>query len=172
MSSNHLILCHPLLHLPSIFPSTGGFSNELALPIRWPTLCDPRGYNPPGSSVHGILQVRMLEWVAIPFSRGIFLIQGSNLGLLHCRQILYHLSHQGSAMGSLLAWRMQRLWKNPLPIFFATFLPPQPPISASYVCSLQAEEASPTLKEKSRFSLASQQPLQGHLPHLPNSLLL
>ena len=30
------------------------------------------------------------------FSWGIFLIQGSNLGLLHCRQILYHLSHLGS----------------------------------------------------------------------------
>ena len=74
MPSNRLILCHPLLHLPSIFPSIGGFSNELALPIRWPTLCDPMGCNPPGSSVPGILQVRMLEWVAIPFSRGIFLI--------------------------------------------------------------------------------------------------
>ena len=33
------------------------------------TLCDPMGYSPPGSSVHGILQARMLEWVAIPFSR-------------------------------------------------------------------------------------------------------
>ena len=45
-----------------------------------------------GSSVHGILQERILEWVAIPFSED-FLTQGSNLGLLHCRQILYHLSH-------------------------------------------------------------------------------
>ena len=34
--SNHLILCHPLLHLPSIFPSTQVFSNESALRIRWP----------------------------------------------------------------------------------------------------------------------------------------
>ena len=30
-----------------------------------PTLCDPMGYSPPGSSVHGILQARILEWVAI-----------------------------------------------------------------------------------------------------------
>ena len=60
--------------------------------------------NPLGSSVHGIFQARILEWVSIPFSRGIFLphgcpwiflIQGLNLGLLHCRQILYHQSHQG-----------------------------------------------------------------------------
>ena len=36
MSSNHLILCHPLLLLPSIFPSIRVFSNESALPIRWP----------------------------------------------------------------------------------------------------------------------------------------
>ena len=35
-----------------------------------PTLCDPRDYGPPGSSVHGILQARILEWVAISFSRG------------------------------------------------------------------------------------------------------
>ena len=36
MTSNHLILCHPLLLLPSIFPSIGAFSNELALRIRQP----------------------------------------------------------------------------------------------------------------------------------------
>ena len=34
-----------------------------------PTLCDPMDYNPPGSSVHGIFQARILEWVAILFSR-------------------------------------------------------------------------------------------------------
>ena len=34
------------------------------------TLCDPVDCSPPGSSVHGILQARILEWVAIPFSRG------------------------------------------------------------------------------------------------------
>ena len=42
----------------------------------------------------GILQARILEWVAMPSSRGSS--QGSNPGLQHCRQILYHLSHQGS----------------------------------------------------------------------------
>ena len=55
----------------------------------------------PGSSVHGILQASILEWVAVPFLQGIFLTQGSNLGFLHCRQILYHLSHQGSPILSL-----------------------------------------------------------------------
>ena len=49
-----------------------------------------------GSSVHGMLQAKILEWVAVSYSRGIFLTQESNLGLLHCRWILHHLSHQGS----------------------------------------------------------------------------
>ena len=56
----------------------------------------PLDCSPPGSSVHGILQARILEWVAVPFSRGIFPTQGSNMGLTHCRQILYHLSQQES----------------------------------------------------------------------------
>ena len=60
-----------------------------------PTLCDPMGCSPPGSSVRGISPARILEWVAISFSRGIFLTQGLNPGLLHCRQTLYRLSHQG-----------------------------------------------------------------------------
>ena len=36
----------------------------------WPTLCDPLDCSPPGSSIYGILQARILEWVAIPFCRG------------------------------------------------------------------------------------------------------
>ena len=52
------------------------------------TLCDTMDY-----TVHGILQARVLEWVAFPFSRGSSWLrrQGS---LLHCRWILYQLSHQ------------------------------------------------------------------------------
>ena len=56
------------------------------------TLCDPMDY-----PVHGILQARMLEWVAFPFSGdlpnpGIKPLQP---GLPHCRQILYQLNHKG-----------------------------------------------------------------------------
>ena len=51
-------------------------------------------YSPPGS-VHEIFQARILEWVAVHLLQGIFPTQGSNLSLLHCREILYHLSHQG-----------------------------------------------------------------------------
>ena len=39
MQPNHLILCHPLLLLPLIFPSTRVFSNELTLRIMWPKYC-------------------------------------------------------------------------------------------------------------------------------------
>ena len=55
------------------------------------TLCDPMDY-----TVHGILQARILEWVAFCFSRGIHPTQGSNPGLPHCRWIVYQLSHKGS----------------------------------------------------------------------------
>ena len=49
------------------------------------TLCDSMDCSPPGSSVYGILQARILEWVAIAFSRRIFPNEGSNPGLSHCR---------------------------------------------------------------------------------------
>ena len=45
--------------------------------------------------VHKILQARILEWVPISFSRGSSWPRDQNTGLLHCRQILYHLSHPG-----------------------------------------------------------------------------
>ena len=46
------------------------------------TLCDPLNCSPPGSSVHESLQEGILEWIAIPFSRGIILPQGMNPGLM------------------------------------------------------------------------------------------
>ena len=56
---------------------------------------------------HGLY--RMLEWVAGPFSKGLFPTQGSSPGLLHCRQILYQLSHQGSLTSSdfWIKWYVQ-----------------------------------------------------------------
>ena len=48
-----------------------------------PTLCDPMDCSLPSSSIHRIIQARIPEWVAIFYSRGIFLTQGSNLRLLH-----------------------------------------------------------------------------------------
>ena len=60
------------------------------------TLWDPMDCSLPRSSVHGIFQAGVLEWVAISFSRGSSQPRDLNLGLPHCRQMLYHLSHQGS----------------------------------------------------------------------------
>ena len=60
------------------------------------TLCDPMDCSPPGSSVHGILQARILEWVAISFLQGSFPTQGSNPGLLHWQVDSLPLSHLGS----------------------------------------------------------------------------
>ena len=53
------------------------------------TLCNPKDCSPPDSSVHGILQGRILEWVAIPFSRGIFPTQGSNPFCIG-KWVIYH----------------------------------------------------------------------------------
>ena len=58
--------------------------------------CNPKDCSPSGSSVRRILQARTLDWGAISLLQGIFPTQGSNLGLLQGRQILYHLNHQGS----------------------------------------------------------------------------
>ena len=65
---------------------------------RCPTLCDPMYCSPPGSSVHGIFQARILEWIAISF-QVIFPTQGSSLCLLiSCtgRWILYHCTTKGA----------------------------------------------------------------------------
>ena len=86
IASNHLILCCPLLLLPSVFSRTKW---KLKLLIM-STLCDTMDWGPwnssgqnPGEGSRSLLQ-------------GIFPTQGSNTGLLHCRQILYQLRHQGS----------------------------------------------------------------------------
>ena len=56
-----------------------------------PTLCDPMD-----CTIHGILQARILEWIASSLLHWIFPTQGLNPGLPHCRRILYQLSHQKS----------------------------------------------------------------------------
>ena len=65
-------------------------------------LSDPVDCSPPGSSVHGISQARIPEWLAIPFSRGIFPTQGSNHVSCTGRQILYHLATREATLIFLL----------------------------------------------------------------------
>ena len=66
------------------------------------TLCDPMDYSLLGSSVHGDSPGKNTGVGCHALLQGILPTQGSNLGLPHCRQILYHLSHQGSPR--ILEW--------------------------------------------------------------------
>ena len=62
MPSNHLILCHPLLLLPSVFPSIRVFSNESALCIRWPKYWSFSLSISPPSQFSGLISFRM-DWL-------------------------------------------------------------------------------------------------------------
>ena len=84
------------------------------------TLCDPMDCSPPGSSVHGDSPGKNTLVGSHSLLQGIFPTEELNPGLLHCRQILYHLSHQGSPnfslqkhtllnWASLVAQRLKRL---------------------------------------------------------------
>ena len=61
MPSNHLILCHPLLLLPSIFPSIRVFSSELALHIRWPKYWSFSFSISPSNEYSGLISCR-IDW--------------------------------------------------------------------------------------------------------------
>ena len=60
MPSNHLILCHFLLHLPSIFPSIRVFSNESVLRIRWPKYWSFSFSISPSNEYSGLISLRMV----------------------------------------------------------------------------------------------------------------
>ena len=62
--SNHLILCRPLLLLPSIFPSIRVFPNELALRIRWPKDWSFSFSTSPSNEYSGLISFRM-DWLAL-----------------------------------------------------------------------------------------------------------
>ena len=86
MPFNHLILCRPLLLLPSIFPSIRVFSNESALRIRWPK-CWSFGFNISPSNEHsGLISFRM-DWLDL------LAVQGTPKSLLqHHSSIQYLVS--------------------------------------------------------------------------------
>ena len=69
MSSNHLILCHPLLLSPSIFPSIRVFLNESVLPIRWPKYWSFSFNISPSNEYSGLISFRM-EWLDLLAVRG------------------------------------------------------------------------------------------------------
>ena len=87
MPSNHLILCHPLLLLPSIFPSIRVFSNESALCIRWPKYCSFSFNISPSNKYSGLISFRMC-WLNLLAVQGTLksLLQhhSSKASILHC----------------------------------------------------------------------------------------
>ena len=92
------------VHSTSIFcwllclKSSQGIGKGLKVSVAQlcPALCHPMGCSPPGSSVHGDSPGKNTGVDCHSLLQGIFPIQGLNPGLQHRRQILYHLSHQGS----------------------------------------------------------------------------
>ena len=76
MPSNHLILCHPLLLPPSIFPSIRVFSNESALHIRWPKYWSFSFNISPSSEHPGLISFRM-DWLDL------LALQGTRKSLLN-----------------------------------------------------------------------------------------
>ena len=76
MPSNHLILCHPILLPPSIFPSIRVFSNESALLIRWPKYWSFSFSISPSNEYSGLISFR-IDWLDV------LAIQGTLKSLLH-----------------------------------------------------------------------------------------
>ena len=78
MPSNHLILCHPLLLLPSIFPSIRVFSNESALHIRWPKYWSFSFSISPSNEYSGLISFRMdwLDLLAVQGTLKSYLVNG------------------------------------------------------------------------------------------------
>ena len=117
-----------VLHLLGWFIGSRGFSSLERRPEFWVlqclTLCDPVDYSPPGSSVHGILQARILGWVAISFSisgvgfhfllQGIFPTGGLNpslLCLLHWQADSLSLYHLGSPSATV-GYHVRSQWRE------------------------------------------------------------
>ena len=107
MPSNHLILCRPLLLLPSIFPSIRGFSKESALPIRWPKYWS-FSFNIKTSNEHpGLISFRM-DWLDLDAVQGNLksLLQhhSSKASILQCSAFfIVQLSHPYVTMEKTIA---------------------------------------------------------------------
>ena len=69
MLSNHLTLCHPLLLLPSIFPSIRVFSNELALPMRWPEYWSFNFSISPSNEYLGLISLGLTDLLSFQLKR-------------------------------------------------------------------------------------------------------
>ena len=154
MPSNHLILCRPLLHLPSIFPSIKVFSNESALHIRWPKYWSFR-YNISPSNEHpGMISFRM-DWVDLLAVQGtlksILQHHSSKASILQCSAFFtVQLSHPHMTTGKTTALtrrtfvgKVMSLLFNMLYRLVITFLPRSKRLLISWLQSPSAVISEP-----------------------------
>ena len=107
MPSNHLILCHPLLLLTSIFPSIRVFSNESVFHIRWPTYCSFSFNTSPSNEYSGLISFRM-DWLDLLADQGtlksLLQHQNSKASVLQCSAFfMVPLSHLYMTTGKTIA---------------------------------------------------------------------
>ena len=134
MLSNHLILCHPLLLLPSIFPSISVFSNESALCIRWPKYWTFSFNISPSNDNPGLISFRM-DWLDLLGVQGTLksLLQhhSSKASILQCSTFFtVQLSHPYMTTGKTIALTRQTFAGTVMSLLFnmlsrlvITFLP-------------------------------------------------
>ena len=134
MPSDHLILCRPLLLLPSIFPSFRGFSNESLLRIRWPKFWSFSFSISPSNEYSGLISLG-IDWFDLLAVQGTLksLLQhhSSNASILqHSAFFMVQLSHPYMTTGksiALIRWtfvgKIMSLLFNMLSRFVITFLP-------------------------------------------------
>ena len=105
ISSNHLILCHPLLLLPSIFPSNRVFSKDSALRIRWPKYWSFSFSLSSSNEYSGLISFRM-DWLDLLTVQGTLksLLQhhGSKSSILHSAFFIVQLSHPYMTTGKTI----------------------------------------------------------------------
>ena len=121
------------------------------------TLCDPTDCSPPGSSIHGIVQVRIQEQVCHSLLQGIFPTLGLNPGLLHCRQILYQLNQDGKIHLNVLAPAESQSC-FPSPVFFETLFPEEQRSNSSPAPPPTDSEQSPNTPAVSSLRFLHLQP--------------
>ena len=108
MPSNHLILCHPLLLLPSIFPSIRVFSNESVICIRWPKYWSFSFSISPSNKYSGLIAFR-IDWLDLLAVQGTLksLLQHhiSKVSILWCSAFfIVQLSHPYMTTGKTIAF--------------------------------------------------------------------
>ena len=108
---HHLILCRPLLLLPSIFPSIRVFSNDLAVPIRWPKYWSFSFSMSPSNEYSGLISFRM-DWLDLLAVQGIlktlFQHNSSKASILqHSALFIVQLSHPYMTTGKTIALTRQ-----------------------------------------------------------------